>query len=379
LKTMEMLSQHLRNRLLDLEKEREKGIKIVGFMPGGYFPEELALAGGAIPVGMIKGGDHSAVEFSGAYICRWVDTFCRAQIGYSISGGDPYYKILDLLAIPITDNHIRAISDIIDYHTNIDVFTFGIPHMKDPSSFDYYLHGLNRLKTRIESLTGNEITEAKLKEAILLCNQERQLFKELSLMRQSKSPAISGKDFTLLNHGSFLADKRFMIDVLKSLTRELTEQTHPISNNPRILLTGSTLAMGDYRIIDLVEEAGGFIVAEEFAEGIRPYWNQIAPDGDLMKSLADCYFMKRVPPAWFRPGKERLDFIIKLAKDFSVDGVIWYQLMFRESYKTESYYFPDILAKETGLPMLTIESDYDQSEMGQLRTRIETFIETIRR
>ena len=68
-----------------------------------------------------------------------------------------------------------------------------------------------------------------------------------------------------------------------------------------------------------------------------------------------------------------------LAKDFHVDGVIWYHLMYRESYKIESYYFPDILKKETGLNMLTVESDYDATETGPLQTRIETFIETIRR
>jgi benzoyl-CoA reductase/2-hydroxyglutaryl-CoA dehydratase subunit BcrC/BadD/HgdB len=53
--------------------------------------------------------------------------------------------------------------------------------------------------------------------------------------------------------------------------------------------------------------------------------------------------------------------------------------MYHESYKTESYYFPDRLKRETGLPMLTIESDYDQAEREPSRTRIETFIETIRR
>ena len=144
-------------------------------------------------------------------------------------------------------------------------------------------------------------------------------------------------------------------------------------------MTGSTLALGDYRMLDIIEESGGSVVIEEFAEGIKPYWGSVKADGDLMAALADCYFTRRVPPAWFRPDKERLDFLIKLAKDFNVDGVIWYQLMYRESYKTESYYFPDRLKKETGLSMLTIESDYDQAETGPLRTRIETFVETIKR
>jgi len=144
-------------------------------------------------------------------------------------------------------------------------------------------------------------------------------------------------------------------------------------------LTGSTLALGDYTILNLIEEAGGVVVVEEFAEGIRPYWESVSPNGDLMKALGDCYFWRRVPPAWFRPGVERLEFLVKLAKEFNVAGVIWYQLMYRESYKLESYYFPNILKEQTGLPMLTVESDYDTFEIGPLRTRIETFMETIRR
>ena len=98
-----------------------------------------------------------------------------------------------------------------------------------------------------------------------------------------------------------------------------------------------------------------------------------------MENLADCYFMRRVCPGWFRPGKERLEFLIRLANDFHVDGVIWYNLMYRESYKLESYYFPEMLKKETGLSMLVLESDYDSGEIGQMKTRIETYIEILRR
>jgi len=53
--------------------------------------------------------------------------------------------------------------------------------------------------------------------------------------------------------------------------------------------------------------------------------------------------------------------------------------MYRDSYDFESYYFPPMLEKETGLHMLKIESDYDASEIGPFRTRVETYIETIRR
>ena len=378
MQALEELSSHLKTRAVDLWEEKNEGRKIIGYAPGGYLPEELIIASGAVPICLIRGGDHSAVELAGAYVSRWIDTFCRAQIGYGVSGDDPYYGAIDLLATPITDSNIRAISDILDYYTDIEVFPFGVPHMKEESTFKYYLHGITRLKAKLEELTGVEITESRLREAISLCNRERELLRNISLMRTSDTAPLSGKDFVALNHGSFLADKEVMVGILESLYNELKWKTERRVEGPRVLLTGSTLALGDSRVTDIVEDAGGDIVIEEFAEGIRPYWEDVRLDGDLMEALADCYFTRRVPPAWFRPGKERRDFVIKLARDYDVSGVIWYQLMYRESYKIESYYFPDILKKETGLPMLTVESDYDQSETEQLRTRIETFIETIR-
>ena len=379
MEAMDKLSAHLRTRLVELTRARAEGHKIIGYTPGGYLPEELVIASGAIPVGFIRGGNHAMVELSSAYICRWIDTFCRGQIGYAVSREDPYYNVIDLLVVAMTDNHIRAIMDVVDYNTDIDVFPFGVPHMKDTLATNYYLHGITRLKKKLEELTGVEITEPKLREAIDLCNRERELLKEISLMRKSQSVPISSRDFVALNHASFLADKRVMVDILESLVKELKAGAAPVKEGTRVLLTGSTLALGDGKILDLTEEVGGLIVVEEFAEGIRPYWENVKPNGDLMAALVDGHFTRRVPPAWFRPGRERLDFLVKLAKDFKVDGVIWYQLMYRESYKTESYYFPEILNREAGLSMLVLESDYDAAEVGQMRTRIETFIESIGR
>ena len=376
MKAMERLSSYRKTRLADLGKAKEEGRKIIGYTVGGYLPEELVLAAGAIPLGLIRGGDHSLVELAGAYICRWIDPFSRAQIGYAVSKDDPYYNIVDLLAVPITDNHIRAVSDVLSYNTDIKIFSFGVPHMKDDGCLDYYLHGITRLKAKLEEVTGVEITESKLRETISLCNRERELLKKISLMRKSDLIPISSKDFVALNHSSALLDKEVMVEILESLYNELKEQAAPPRDGPRVLLTGSTLALGD-RILNIIEEAGGVVVIEEFGEGLKPYWENVNLNGDLMEALADCYFMRRVPPAYFRPGTERLDFVINLAKDFNVAGVIWYQLLYRESYKTESYYFPDRLKKETGLSMHVIESEYDQTEAASQQTRLETFMEVI--
>ena len=371
------LSGNLKTRLTGLAAAKREGRKIIGYTPGGYFPEELALAAGAIPVCLARGGDHSAVGLASAYVCRWIDTFCRTQIGYGTSGYDPYYELLDLLVVPITDNHIRAIVDVFGCYTNMQVFPFGVPHMKEPATADYYLHGITRLKSRLEELTGNEITEPKLREAILLCNKERELLRNISLMRLSDEVPLRCRDFVALNHATLVADKEAMIGVLKTVHDEVQGYTGTADKGPRILLTGSTLAIGDYRLLDIIEDAGGTVVIEEFGEGLRPYWHDVSEEGDPLQALADCYFMRRVPPAWFRPANETRDFLINLARDYRVSGVVWYQLMYRESYKIESYLFPEKLRGETGLTMLVLESDYAPGETGQIRTRVEAFLETI--
>jgi len=380
MKALEKLDEHLTTRLDEVNKEKEQGRKVIGYPAGGYFPEELALACDAIPLSFIQAGNNDVLKDAGAYICRFFDPFWRSQIGYLTSGKDPFYTSADLIVVPITDNHIRVFSNTLGYYTPEKAsFVFGVPHVKDEYALDYYLQGIKRLKTKLEEFTGVEITDSRLEHAIELCNRERELFREISLLRKADHPAVASKDFVALNHGSFLADKEVMIEILESFLKEL-EDTAPLpKDGPRILLTGSTLAQGDSKVMDLIEESGGVIIMEEFAEGIRPYWNEVKPQGDLMTNLAETYFMDRVCPGWFRPGTERLDFLIRLAKDYRAAGLVWYQLLYRESYKVESYFFPARLKKETGLPMLTLESEYDAMETGPLTTRIETFIETIRR
>ena len=375
---LEKLDMHLKTRLTELGNARKQGRRIVGYSAGGYMPEELILACDAIPLCFIGAGNNAVLRASGAYVCRWFDPFWRSQIGYLTSGNDPYYNIVDLIVVPITDNHVRAFSNAVGFYTpEMESFVFGVPHVKDSISLEYYSQGLSRLKKKLEDFTGIEITESRLRQAIELCNRERALFKKISLMRKSENAAVKSRDVVALNHGSFLADKEAMIDILESYIEEVSGNASASENGPRILLTGSTLARGDTKVMDTIADCGGNIVTEEFAEGMRPFQNMVKPEGDLLSNLADTYFMKRICAGWFRPGTERLDFLIRQAGEYNIAGLIWYQLMYRESYKVESYFFPGRLKKEAGLPMLILESEYDAMETGPMKTRIETFLSTI--
>jgi len=376
---IEKLTQQMKNRGAELKELKKQGKKIVGYFPGGYFPEEIAYAAGAVPVALNRGGDHEPVEVSGAYMSRWIYTFGRANIGYRILGTEPIYNLIDIYIVPVTDNHVRIVADTWDVFTDMEIFRFGIPHTKHKWGVDYYLHGINSLKTKLEQLTGNKITDAKLKEAIDLSNKERELLTEISLSRKSARPPISTRDFIFLNHCSMVLDKKVTVPALQEIAASIRGKEGPETKRPRLLLTGTTLAYGDYRILDMIDAAGGMAVIEEFGEGVRHYWEKVNSNGDLMMALADRYYTRRVPPAWHRPGTERQELVVKLAREFNVKGVVWYQMMNRESDEFESYWYPDILKKQVGIPMLKLTSDYDSVERGPFSTRLETFVESIGR
>jgi len=376
METMKDLSTYLEERGSELSRLKKEGKKIVGYVPGGFMPEELVWAGGAIPVGLNRGGDYDAALKSVEYIPRFIDTYSRSQIGYWALG-EPLYRMPDLVVVPCTDKNIETIADCLEMWTETKLFKLGVPHNKSDHAFKYYLEGLHLLKEEIEKLTGNSITEDKLKKEIDLSNRMRLLLRQISEMRKSERPPISGRDYLKLHHTSFRADRDFMVRSLESLSQELKGKEG--RKGPRIFLVGSSIAEGDYKIYDLLESAGADVVIEEFSEGMRPYWQEVESDGDLIEALADGYFRRKTPlPAFFRPAtKERIAFFLKLAREFRVDGIIWYSMLYRDSYDVEGIYFGRRAEKE-GLRFIKIVSDYDTAERGPLRTRIEAFIESIK-
>ena len=377
MKAKETLDAHLKARIGELRREQASGRKIVGYYPAEYMPEELVLASGAIPLGLARGGDSSSVAYSGSYIHRWMDSFCRGQIGARMMKEDPYYQIVDLYVAPVVDMNVHAVADCWTFFSDANVFKMAVPHEKTDRALDFFHQRLFWLRQKLEELTGNKITDEKLKESIVLCNKERKALRDISLLRKAERLPISGFDFIQLNHFSYIADKKTMVDVLEAYYEELKNKDAPVFTGPRILFTGSTLAMGDYKVHELVAEAGGDIVIEQFSEALKDYWDDVQVEGDLMENLAYRYFMKKVCHGVFVPGKERLEFIVKLAKDFKVNGVIWYQPMYRDSFDMEAYYFPRMLKEGANLPSLQLETDYDTLEKRSFETRIETFLEAV--
>jgi benzoyl-CoA reductase/2-hydroxyglutaryl-CoA dehydratase subunit BcrC/BadD/HgdB len=376
----ERLATHLRDRPAALREAKKSGVKIVGYFPGSYVPEEIIYASGAIPICLIEGGDPAPVETSLSEMPHIFCPFARAQVGEKLLKRNPYYDMVDMLVAPITCQHLKKVAEIWEYLGGTEIFKLGVPHQYyGDLELEYYIDRLRALKDRLQAFTGNEITNEKLSKAIELYNKMRELMKNISLLRRSSPSPLAAIDFVRLNHASFYADPTLMVDILESVYRELKEKTQVTKvDTPRLLLIGPNIGYGDYKVLELVKEAGGEIVIEEVCEGIRYYWQSIENKGDPLKALARGYLRDRMPCAFMRYSEqERLNFALKLIADFNVSGVIWYELLCCETYDSESFFFAQKMA-EQNIPMLILESDYGMADIGQIKTRIEAFVELIK-
>jgi len=377
---IEELAQIARTRPETLKKQKAHGTKVIGYT-GRFVPEELIYASGALPYLLCKGGQPEPPDAVIPYMLRFMSPFARSQIGYHLLGIDPVVPILDLIVAQCDDCHMTRLADLFEYF-QLPTARIGIPpDWKKSISEDYYYEGLIRLKEKLENLTGNEITDKILKQSIDSVNKIRDLLRKIDLLRREQPPAIGGYDFIRLNHYSFYCDLDDLTRKLDDLYEQLKESQKPFSEGaPRILLAGHVVAVGDYVVPKLIEDSGGAIVTEFLDEGLRQHsWN-VKTEGDLMRNLEETYYLERTPPSIFQPAwEERAASLKKLIKDFSIDGVIWYQLSFDEIYNMEC----SIVSKtmdEMKIPLLKLESSYEYAReaMGPLTTRIESFIESIR-
>lgn len=362
--------------LLDLKKQ---GIKVVGAFCL-YAPEEIAVAAGAVMVGLCGG---SSFPFSDAekILPSSLCPLIKSSFGFKINRTCPYSQSYDLLVGETTCDGKKKVYELLNEFT--PTYVMEIPQKSQtPQAKRLWLEEINAFKKEVEVLTGNEITTDNLKDAINLINDKRKALKRLHGLRKFSPSPISGLDGLIVSQVSFYDDvKRFTVK-----TNELCDELEKMvadgfgvtdKDASRVLVSGCPMAIPNWKVHSIVEASGASVVVEESCVGTRMFSNLVEPRGESMEDLLDAlverYF--KIPCACFTPNKERVDTIIQLVKDYNVDGVIHYVLQHCQLYNLEDIKIQNVLNKHD-IPVMKIEDDYG-AETGQTKTRIEAFLEMI--
>ena len=368
-------------RIKELLAEQEQGRKIIGSYCV-FVPEEITLAANATLVGLCSGADF-ATEQVEQLLPRNTCSLIKSSFGFKLGKVCPYLEVADMIVGENTcDGKKKAYETLDDLLDNL--YVMDLPQVKSEQGRELLKTEYLRFKDAMEELTGKQITVDSLKAGIQTVNEKRKAIHRLSQLRKSSPAPISGLDALLANQVSFYDNPERFTQSVNKICDELEnriqeEQGVFPENTPRILFSGCPMAVPNWKLPWIVETSGAVIVGEESCVGERGIRNVVDDSGDtveqLMDAIIDRYF--KIDCAIFTPNSDRIEHIEEMLNAYDADGVIHYGLQFCQPYIMESYPVEKALEKKH-IPMLRVETDYSMEDAGQLKTRVEAFVEQLK-
>jgi benzoyl-CoA reductase/2-hydroxyglutaryl-CoA dehydratase subunit BcrC/BadD/HgdB len=367
-------------RVRELRQHAMQGGKVVATYCV-FVPEEIVWAAEAIPVGLCAGTQFS-VPLAEEVLPRNTCALIKSSFGFKLGRICPYVQASHLIVGETTCDGKKKMFEILAQYQ--PVYVMEVPNKKTQLSRELWRGEVAAFGEVVEKLTGNQVAVEGLGKAIKVVNERRRALQRLHGLRKARPVPISGKDALLVTQVAFYDDVARCTQQVNALCEELErrvaagEGVFP-PDAPRILISGSPMAIPNWKLHHILESAGAAVVCEESCIGTRFFSDLVSEKGSTVEeqfmAIADRYM--QIHCACFTPNDERIDDIVRLAREYQVDGVVHYNLQFCHTYANEAVKVERALAEE-GIPLLRIETDYSDEDAGQLRTRIDAFLEMIR-
>lgn len=348
-------------------------------------PDELIYAVGATPVRLCNGSyhyDQIGADFMPAKSCSLV----KATLGMLHADNRiPKIGKPDLIVNPTTCDQKKKASAMIE-DMGYRVFDLELPGAKESEEARlYWQRAVRQFAQKLRETTGRKLTKRNLKAAMAKTARAQAAFRIVHGFRKANPAVLLGKDVFLVTNAYFFDDIDRWTEAVEALNAELAErQAMNVQaaqrKAPRILFTGSPPVFPNLKLPILIEEAGGVVVADETCSANRMLYDMTAVDewllNDMVDGLADKYLKPCTCPIFTR-NEDRKRRLLDLAAGFAVDGVVYQSFAGCQVYEMEQRSIAAALNAQ-GIPMLYVETDYSHDDRGQLSTRIEAFLESIK-
>jgi predicted CoA-substrate-specific enzyme activase len=354
---------------------REDGKKRFAYQCN-YTPLELLSASGARHIRLFRAGDPETVARGERYTQSIYCDFTKSCLGF-FSSGDPLYTSVDGVYNFYTCNTVKRVSEVLDRFVPVKLLNLA-KIRTEVSSRDFFRLELLDMKRDLESKTGTVISDEEIHVQIVKYNKLRRQLRKLSELRKLRRPPITGKDFLEIAKAYYYVDADTALAAYERLYDSLVARIgdQDAEEPMRFMISGSVLADGDRKIHDILEgEYGGLVVAEDVCTGLRPFCHELSEEGDPLNALVGGY-LDQAPCARMKPLSDAARFAANLALEYGAEGVLYTYLKF---CPTHSVGMKEYLTafQRVNLPVLELSSDYSHSSEGQIRTRIEAFIEVL--
>lgn len=374
------LRKLLAARPAEIMEAKAKSRKIIGYFCS-YIPEEIIWASGMIPLRLARFANNQVAAAGAAYLTSNSCPFARSCVGLKKSGTDEYFGLIDMVADAPACLQMRRVLEVWERYFGVKVVILPVPRrFYANSGRDFYSSCIEQFCETLEESGGEKITASKLENAVNLFNRIRELQRRLYAGLRDESFPLEWTDVLEVIRAGFLLDKEQYRETLEELLVQIEASTKRDISNPkrnRLLVAGAMLAPGDEKLATLLKEVGGTVVMDELCTGSRSTFGDVEkPD---FHSIASRYLS--APPCGSLPYPDpesdpRHAHLKKLVEEWGINGIVYYTLRFCDAYSFKASHLKQLM-QSLDVSFLHINSDHSDSDAGQIRTRIEAFVESI--
>ena len=371
----EEFSDQRRKSFLAVKEIKDRGIPVVGSYCT-YFPKEIAVAAGAVPISLCSMSDEPIPDAE-KELPKNLCPLIKSSYGFAKTDKCPYFHFSDVVVGETTCDGKKKMYEYMREFK--DIITMQLPQTQDEDALEAWEKEIRKLAAYLEQKFGTEVTEEKLRAAVKQQNAIRQGLKELSGVMKADPTPMSRLDLINVLYGTqFKFDLDWIPAELSALKEQIRAEYDPAAREkkPRILITGCPMGGATLKVVRAVEENGGVVVCYENCSGYKSYDRMVdEQDPDVWHALAERYLS--IGCSVMTPNPNRLELLGRLCDEFHVDGVLEMTLSACHTYNLETHQIRNFVTKEKGLPFFSVETDYSQADIGQLNTRIAAFIEML--
>lgn len=377
---LERLLQEAHNDLIRQAKER--GEIAIGSVCS-LIPEPLLNLPGCFSV-RLRAPRTGSIEMGTYYMTSIMCEACRAILERAIEGG---YQFLDCILAPDACAQMNRCVENIEHlqlcgKDKFFITYADVPMKSDETALRHYVRQMRQYI--LEPLTQHfhiDTSDTALHKGMALHNRICRLLTEIGACRAEENPRITGYEFAVLCLASYCCPKESLIPILEETLEELENRQpdpHP-SYRARVVLAGSEI--DDPELIRLIEETGALVVADRFCLGSFPGREEITlrENEDILTGICRHYMEGGQCPRFMNTDKirERHTYMDQLARYFHADGIIYQQIKFCDYWGYERAYASQVMRDDFAYPVLSIDRPYAVGNAGQLRTRVQAFVESM--
>ncbi len=378
----ENLLQNANNELV--RQAQEQGRICVGYTCENV-PEPLLNLPGVFSA-RLRAPNTGSTEIGTYYLTNFLCEYSRSLLERAVEGG---YNFLDAMITPDGCTMMNRCIENMELLNAVaaDKEKFFYEYMEIPMKSDdnglnlYVLQCRNHILKPLHERYGIDVSDAAIRQAVADHNRICSLIRAIGEYRKGPRPAITGYEFHVLTLATYIAPKDLLIEKLEETLAELRTR-EPMDESEiraRVLVVGSEVDDTDF--IKLVEDAGAYVCADRFCYGSLPGRDPIvlSEDEDALTQICRVYMQRcQCPRMMDTPTMNgRRAYVDALAAEYGADGIIYQQMKFCDPWAYERMLGSHILHTEYGRPVLSVDRPYTIGSSGQMRTRVQAFVESI--